>query len=489
MRGLRTHCGTLAGPMIEPTRVRDARIPEIGTVSQAERMFRVNWVATELRSPSNVPMLPPDYVSRLGRGVRIVDLRTPEELTGPLGYIPGSDWVPAEEAVETLASLPPDAPVVLVSRGGERAGAVAQRLEAGGAHFVAALMGGIVAWRQVGFATSRDPSILARRGQVRDTRPTWVTTRRALTRDDIERHVGDPLSTRWIRLAALLVSGRLSCVDGRDDSGVIGTPGGDAGEFVLALGALERVTGARFDDRAMRALLLRRLDAFGRFYLHTDVSASNALIASLRSDRRMDDALAHVFETLEWRRFMASPPESVRGVLLEHMLVPAHIGCGHLRLSMLNPEAYGVRRALVESFLRTFLSLRWEGVDENEIAVLPGGHAEGAVVNITLQDGAEAFSRIPLVSPMAEGSQMFINHPQVSDFLRDQLVRFLAHQRDLAPLGGGGQRELLGALGVLGATQMTRTLTALAAGLPVYEVTFGDAGVTVTAQGHVPAAT
>ena len=148
-----------------------------------------------------------------------------------------------------------------------------------------------------------------------------------------------------------------------------------------------------------------------------------------------------------------------------------------------------MRRALVESFLRTFLTLRWEGVDENEIAVLPGGHAEGAVVNITLQDGADAFSRIPLVSPMAEGSQMFINHPQVSEFLRDQLVRFLARQRDLAPLGAGGRGELLDALGALGATQISRTLSTLAAGLPIYEATFGDAGVTVTAQGVVPAAT
>ena len=38
----------------------------------------------------------------------------------------------------------------------------------------------------------------------------------------------------------------------------------------------------------------------------------------------------------------------------------------------------------------------------------------------------DAFSKIPLVSPMAEGSQMFLNHPQVSCFLREQLVRFLA---------------------------------------------------------------
>ena len=37
---------------------------------------------------------------------------------------------------------------------------------------------------------------------------------------------------------------RLSCVDGRDDSGVMGTPGGDAGEFLLALAAVEAAVAA-----------------------------------------------------------------------------------------------------------------------------------------------------------------------------------------------------------------------------------------------------
>jgi hypothetical protein len=46
---------------------------------------------------------------------------------------------------------------------------------------------------------------------------------------------------RWVKMAALLLHGKSSCVDGRDDHGVIGTPGGDAGEFLLALTSIERV--------------------------------------------------------------------------------------------------------------------------------------------------------------------------------------------------------------------------------------------------------
>ncbi|MFO0603327.1 MAG: rhodanese-like domain-containing protein [Polyangiales bacterium] len=469
--------------------LRDPRIPEIGSVPQALRMFRVNWIASELRSPSGVPMHSPDYVSRLGRAAHLVDVRTPEELTGPLGYIPGSVWVPREEALARLSALDPDTPVVIVSRGGERAGELAKSLEARGHRFVAALMGGVVAWRQVGFSTSRDPRVLERRGELLEVDPVWVPRKRVLTRDDIAEHVGDACSLRWIKLAAMLVTGRLSCVDGRDDAGVIGTPGGDAGEFLLGLAALERVAGVALDDAAVHALLLRRIDAFGRFYLHTDVHASNASIKSMRADRRLDEALAHVYEPLEWRRFLREPPEAVRDVVLEHIVVPEHMGCGHLRLSLQRSEAYGVRPELVRATYRHFLSLRWQGVEENEIAVLPGGHAEGAVVRVLLEDGAEAFSDVPLVSPMAAGSQMFLCHPQVSGFLRGQMVRFLARQHDLVPLPRGAETALVAEIERLGDAQLSQTLAALAPGLPIFDVTFGRGGVVVSESGAVSAPT
>lgn len=427
----------------------------------------------------------PDYVSRLGRFAHLVDVRTPEEITGPLGYIPGSVWVPLEEALPRLDALSPETPVVLVSRGGERAGELARALEARGHSFVASLMGGVVAWRQVGFSTSREPDILTRRGELVEVDPVWVPRKRTLTRDDIVEHVGDPCSLRWIKLASMLVTGRLSCVDGRDDAGILGTPGGDAGEFALALAALERVAGVTLDDATIHALLLRRIDAFGRFYLHTDVHASNAFIRSMRDDRRLDDALAHVFEPLEWRRFLQSPPEALRDIILEHLVVPEHMGCGHLRLSLQRSEAYGVPPEIVRSMYRQFLSLRWQGVEENEIAVLPGGHAEGAVVRVFLEDGADAFSNVPLISPTAAGSQMFLCHPQVSGFLREQMVRFLTRQRDLVPLPKGSEAALLAEVERLGDQQLTATLSALAPGLPVFDVTFGDDAVTVTEVGAV----
>lgn len=466
-------------------RITDARIPPIGAIPQAARMFRVNWISAEVRSPTGVPMLSPDFVASLGRNARVLDLRTPDELTGPLGYIPGSVWVPEDEVEARLAACDPHEATVLVSRGGERAGRLARIMEGRGHGLVAALMGGIVAWRQAGYSTLRDPSVL-QRAALAPLGEVWEPSRRALTADDIRAQVGDPRALRWIKVAAMLVNGRLCCVDGRAESGLVGTPGGDAGEFLVAAASLEALTGRRLTERDLREMLLCRLDAFGRFYLHTDVHASNEVIRSMRDDRRLDEALSKVFEALEWRRFLRAPPEGVRDIVLEHMLAGPRLGCGHVRLAMQRGDDYGVRPELVRDMLRAFFHLRWDGVEENEVGVLPGGHAEGAVVNVLLEGGAEAYAQIPLVSPMVGGSQVFLQHPQVAGFLRAQLARFLSRAREVG-LGDAREAELLARMNELASRQLGHTLRALAPGLPVFDVLFRDDDrVEVAPRGVVP---
>ncbi len=454
-------------------------IPKVGEASPAQRMFRVNWVGAILRSPAGVPLHRPDFVSRQGRAVRIVDVRDEEELVGPLGYVPGSDWVHASIALDTLSALGRDEPVILVSRGGERASDLAHALERRGLRFVASMMGGIVAWRDLGFATTRDESILGRPGQLRSIS---VDPPRSghLTADEVQRHVGDPLSVRWMRLAALMVHGRISCVDGRDDSGVIGTPGGDAGELLLVIAALERTLGRAVDASTIDTLVKRRLDAFGRFYMHTDVHAGNTMIAAMRADRRFDDALVGVSETLEWRRFLTTPPKEVQGLLLEQTVRAEHLGCGHLRLMSQHPERYASRPGLVTDLLRAVYVRRWNGATEAEIAPLAGGHAEGAVLNVCVARGVWAFSDVPLVSPSAFGAQAFINHPQVSAFLRRQLADWIALQTDILPIPDGAADAIAREAEAIAQIQLGATLGALAKGLPIYDVTFhrGDRGGT-----------
>lgn len=461
----------------------DPLIPPIGTISQADRLFRVNWVAAIVRSPSGIPLLPAEFVARQGRSVRLVDLREAEELTGALGHIPGADWVPRDRGMSLLTRLHRDAPVVLISRGGERAGELAKALERAGMRMVGCLEGGMVSWKNLGFSTSRDPEILERPDRLRTIDPV-APNDNALTVERIERHVGDPSSVRFLKLAALLLHGRLSCVDGRDESGVVGTLGGDAGEFLLLLGAIERASGKHFTQPEIRALFARRLDAMGRFYIHTDVNSANAFIASMRSDRRLDAALADISEALQWRAFLQSPPPEVRDLVLEHMLQPAHLGCGHVRLMWQNTERYGVRSELTRMFLQTFLQTRWNGAIEAEFIPLPGGHAERAVLQVFVAGELQPFTPIPLVSPSCDGTQMFVCHPQVVAYLRRQLVAFALQQRALVP--NLSAEILAGTLEEMAAAQAAATLGVLAKGLPIFDVVHAPGVWEVRDAGRVP---
>lgn len=453
----------------------DDRVPPIGVVSQAERMLRLNWLAALERSPSGSPLVWPELVARQGRSVRIIDVREADEMVGSLGHIPGAEWIPRDRAMSLVERLERDTKIVLVSRAGERSGPLAKELEEKGMRFVASMIGGMVSWRYLGYQTTRDPAILARRDQLRET-PAVTAPERPLSIGAVEAHVGDPQSIRWMKLAGLLLHGRQSCVDGRDEMGVIGTPGGDSGELLLALAALEEVTGQKLSPVQVDAIFRRRIEALGRFYLHGDIQASNTLIGSMRQDRRLDTAIANVREAPEWRRFFNAPPTHVREIVLEHALRAEHIGCGHLRGAMQAPEVYGARPELAKEILRAFFKTRWGGATEPEYEILPGGHEEGAVVNVKIEGQLRSFTPIPLVSPTANGTQMFVNHPQISSHLREELAHFLVMQEDVASVSKEHVEPLVKAMAALAQKQLMATLGRLAKGLPIYDVVFGQKG-------------
>ncbi len=448
-------------------------------------MFRVNWVENVKLTPSGVPFVSADFTAKQGRRVRLVDVRQPDELTGALGYVPGSDWIPLERIGTLVDRVHRDDPIIIVSGGEERSHDSAAMLSKAGLRFVAFMMGGVMSWRDLGYSTTRDPSILDRRDVLRDVADVLEAPPEQVTAEHVQRHVGDRLSVRWIKLPALLVRGLVSCVDGRDDSGVIGSPGGDAGEMLVGLRALEKMMRRELTESEVATLLARRLDVFGRFYMHTDVNASNLAIQAMRADPRFEGHLAKVNEPLEWRRFLASPPRELRSALLDHQLSPSHIGCGHLRLALTRAKEYDTRTGLITSLLRNFHIRRWDGAPEMEVVALAGGHTERAVLNVRIGGSLMPFSRIPLISPAVGGAQVFVHHPRVTSHLRKQLAYFFAMQTDVTrqQVDGG---ELHVEMERLGSVQLGKTLGELASGLPIYDVTFhGEERVEVRAGGFV----
>ena len=228
-------------------------------------------------------------------------------------------------------------------------------------------------------------------------------------------------------------------------------------------------------------------DAFGASYIHTDVTAAEKLLAAMRTDPRLTGPLEGVHGAEAVRRFFASPPEPLRDAVLTHMLEPNHQGCGHLRLLPTNEAEYGVRRGLADSFLRHFFESRWSGADECEHVVLAGEHDEKGVLVIRIDTEIFPFTQIPLVSPMCHNSQMFVSHPQVASYYRGQLAEFICRLPDVFRAPEGIAARIRARSDELAERQTGATLSRLAAGLPIFEVTSGlDGRVDVGYRGAVP---
>lgn len=448
----------------------------------ALRLLRTNWLTRIERSESGAPVLDPSFVVAQGRHVEIIDIREEEALLGPLGHIPAVRWVPFDQIERIAEMVPANAPVVLVCRTGDRSAIAAKRLENLGMTFVASMMGGMVAWRHAGYSTTREESFRERTIESLSWDPLVLATQESATGDsakhleleEIRNHVGDPHSVRWIKMAAFLLHGKISCVDGRDDHGVVGTPGGDTGELLLALAATEVVTGRPIRTAILKQIMSRYIDTFGHLYLHTDTNALNRFILSMRADPRIAEELPpRETQGPGWRAYMARPPAHLREMILEHLLVPDHIGCGHIRLMLQNGNEYGIREDLVRSFLHEYYMMRWCGVSEAEFIVLGGGHREGAVVSVRLSEEVFPFTRVPLISPACGARQMFVAHPDVAFFLRRQLAAFMTMQKETGLVRADRER-LLERMTILAERQINSTLGRLAKGLPHYVVRFDE---------------
>ncbi|TNF33257.1 MAG: rhodanese-like domain-containing protein [Deltaproteobacteria bacterium] len=78
--------------------------------------------------------------------VRLVDVREPHELKGPLGAIDDVENVPLLELLGSARKLDKDQPLVLVCRSGRRSAQAAEALRRAGVKTVASVEGGMLAW-------------------------------------------------------------------------------------------------------------------------------------------------------------------------------------------------------------------------------------------------------------------------------------------------------------------------------------------------------
>jgi sulfur dioxygenase len=91
----------------------------------------------------------PHWVEENLREVQVIDVREPDEYTGPLGHIPGAALIPLGGFAEAAPKLAKDKPIVTVCRAGGRSAQAFTTLKKLGFDRIANLPGGMLRWRSL----------------------------------------------------------------------------------------------------------------------------------------------------------------------------------------------------------------------------------------------------------------------------------------------------------------------------------------------------
>lgn len=257
----------------------------------------------------------------------------------------------------------------------------------------------------------------------------------------------------------------LADLDGRADFATLGTPGGDMGEFVLALASLERARGGR---------PLSRADVHALFAGYLAVLERQAATQHRSLYMGTDRAAVRV---LAMRSGVADPlhPRSraEAAAVLPHVAATECVGSVHLHALLDHPEEYGVRARLtatvISAFYRGLLMGRAQDATPGArilashltVGVMDGYHEEQGLLRVfTMTEAAGCRPLAPLVVPrLPSGKQFAVLHPQAVQGQRAHLAAYMEGQAGSQLRGREG--EVLRTMRALGEQQLDSTLQRL----------------------------
>lgn len=117
-----------------------------------------NWAALRY-SFGGLWEIDPHGLEEHASSVQILDVREPEEVTGPLGHIRGAIPIPLGALAERAAEMAHDRPIVAVCRSGSRSAQATVILREAGFNDLANLAGGMLRWRAEGHAVEGGSAI------------------------------------------------------------------------------------------------------------------------------------------------------------------------------------------------------------------------------------------------------------------------------------------------------------------------------------------
>ncbi len=239
-----------------------------------------------------------------------------------------------------------------------------------------------------------------------------------------------PMRLHWERMQDLLDHG-LRCVDGRnyDEHGIEGVPGGDAGIILALVACLETELKRTLSQDEVSQIVA---SIPGTIYMHTSDhtlhghEGRGGLLDVIKRDPVLG-ITAKTHDDAEKLLEIGTGDHRKNLILCSIASRSSLQGCGHLAKSGAEPEAYGIRKGLMEQVVSAVYLRKWqrEEAKVTKIDPLNGDHEEGAVVEVVIPADTTPNATIPTLEANSRkgGGQVFVLGPkELSDRRLEQIA-------------------------------------------------------------------
>jgi hypothetical protein len=274
-----------------------------------------------------------------------------------------------------------------------------------------------------------------------------------VTVQDLRLALAQTASLEWAHVNQFF----FSSLDGRNDEKILGTAGGDMGEFIQALESFSKVTGTVLTADEVDALLARLLKTMSRskFFFETSQIAyrklaiatgcQNLQIAEIGEKRKKDAILAQ-FAVDE---------------------MPDFIGDPFIKFLAENADLTGVRREYITSAIQAFHRNLWRNnVQSKSLCYLEvkGRLDPKALIHIKTPGYCVDQGLAPLISSQVCTGQAFIEHTDAVKLFRRELVNLVSRP-------GDNPQQILAEFNTLAQSNLGKFWETFP-GLPSFTVTF-----------------
>jgi len=229
-----------------------------------------------------------------------------------------------------------------------------------------------------------------------------------LTQFELEDHLGEPSNIEWAHTMQMY----FQSTDPRGQERQLGTLGGDLGEFLLVLGAVEAQTGVVYTKAQVLTQFKTYLTVMSRekFYFDIDVDGIKNLKKACGCPQLN----------------IADPPESKKPVLRNATHEALSHGNEFFKKVIEEPAKFGVRAELVNAVLDAFFDVMWLKSDplhrRIKFVLVKGPLEPKGFVMIKTPGYCNSQLLAPLVSPELCNKQMGVYHGDAAVLLRTEMA-------------------------------------------------------------------